>query len=127
MELQYKTVEFADTECDWEKRWVGKEATLDYDICSNARTLTEGWFFRCIIVDSTRRGKSMPDAMSKTVPIWCAVINRLLFGEAHQSHILRTPDEVVAESEHAQIEARLDAFVKDAEVGQLNTLYAFIR
>lgn len=30
MELQYKTVEFADIKCDWEKRWVGKEATLDY-------------------------------------------------------------------------------------------------
>lgn len=68
----------------------------------------------------------MPDAMSKTVPIWCAVINRLLFGEAHQSHILQTPDAVVAKSEHAQIEARLDAFVKDAEVGQPNTLFAFI-
>ncbi|KAF7732014.1 hypothetical protein EC973_007119 [Apophysomyces ossiformis] len=30
----------------------------------------------CIIVDSTRKGKRMPDALSKTVPIWCATINR---------------------------------------------------
>lgn len=34
----------------------------------------------CIIVDSTRRGKAMPDALSKTVPIWCAVLNCALLG-----------------------------------------------
>jgi hypothetical protein len=36
--------------------------------------------FRClprlILVDSTRAGKRLPDALSKTVPIWCAVVNR---------------------------------------------------
>lgn len=31
-----------------------------------------------IIVDATRRGKAFPDALSKTVPIWCAVINRAI-------------------------------------------------
>lgn len=35
-----------------------------------------------IIVDSTRRGKAFPDALSKTVPIWCAVINRICFGRS---------------------------------------------
>lgn len=30
---------------------------------------------RCIIVDSTRKGKRVPDALSKTIPIWCATIN----------------------------------------------------
>ena len=44
------------------------------------------------------------------------MINRLLFGELHESHDLHTPEEVVGESEHAQIEARLDGFVDDAEV-----------
>ncbi|KAJ7072815.1 initiator tRNA phosphoribosyl transferase [Mycena amicta] len=29
-----------------------------------------------ILVDSTRAGKRLPDALSKTVPIWCAVVNR---------------------------------------------------
>lgn len=29
-----------------------------------------------IVVDSTRGGKSMPDALCKTVPIWCCVLNR---------------------------------------------------
>lgn len=31
-----------------------------------------------ILVDSTRRGKSFPDALSKTVPIWCSVVNRAM-------------------------------------------------
>lgn len=26
-------------------------------------------------MDSTRRGKRIPDSLSKTIPIWCAVIN----------------------------------------------------
>lgn len=30
----------------------------------------------CLLIDSTRQGKSLPDALSKTVPIWCCVVNR---------------------------------------------------
>ena len=71
---------------------------------------------RCVIVDSTRRGKSMPDAISKTVPIWCAVINRIVFPEDPAAGKLHTPSQVVEGSEHAQIEARLDGFVRDLEV-----------
>ncbi|KAI5364792.1 putative tRNA A64-2'-O-ribosylphosphate transferase, rit1, DUSP-like domain-containing protein [Septoria linicola] len=62
----------------------------------------------CVIVDSTRRGKSMPDALSKTVPIWIAVMNRLLFPEHLEAGELRTPLDVIGESEHAQIESRLN-------------------
>lgn len=72
--------------------------------------------YRCIIVDSTRRGKSMPDALSKTVPIWCAVVNRLLFEEMHESHKLRIPENVVGVSEHATIENLLHEFVDNAKV-----------
>ncbi|WVZ79802.1 hypothetical protein U9M48_027338, partial [Paspalum notatum var. saurae] len=32
----------------------------------------------CVIVDSTRRGKRFPDSMSKTIPIWCSVLNRAI-------------------------------------------------
>lgn len=32
----------------------------------------------CIVVDSTRRGKVAPDALSKTIPIWCAVMNKIM-------------------------------------------------
>ncbi|KAI1503630.1 tRNA A64-2'-O-ribosylphosphate transferase [Biscogniauxia marginata] len=35
----------------------------------------------CVVVDSTRRGKLMPDALSKTLPVWCCVLNRVLFPE----------------------------------------------
>ena len=31
---------------------------------------------KLILVDSTRAGKRLPDALSKTVPIWGAVVNR---------------------------------------------------
>lgn len=31
-----------------------------------------------VIVDSTRSGKRYPDSMSKTIPIWCAVLNSAL-------------------------------------------------
>lgn len=60
-----------------------------------------------VIVDSTRRGKSMPDALSKTVPIWVSLLNKLLFPEDHDAGELRTPLDVVGESEHLQIESRL--------------------
>ncbi|KAL8941017.1 MAG: hypothetical protein Q9216_002497 [Gyalolechia sp. 2 TL-2023] len=74
----------------------------------------------CILVDSTRRGKSMPDALSKTVPVWCAVMNRLLFKPEHQDLRLYTPEDVVSLSEHAQIEARLDRFLDEAKRLQLD-------
>ncbi|KAF2666179.1 initiator tRNA phosphoribosyl transferase, partial [Microthyrium microscopicum] len=65
-----------------------------------------------IIVDSTRRGKVMPDALSKTVPIWCAVLNRALFPENVDAHALYTPPDAVSRSEHSQIEERLNGFAR---------------
>ncbi|KAK4191426.1 putative tRNA A64-2'-O-ribosylphosphate transferase [Podospora australis] len=65
----------------------------------------------CIIVDSTRRGKRHPDALSKTVPTWCAVLNRVLFPEDISCHGLHVPPNTVSESEASQISARLSEFV----------------
>ena len=67
-----------------------------------------------VVVDSTRRGKSMPDALSKTIPIWCCVINRAVFrGERKEEEMsLFSPPQAVGESEHAQMEKRIDGFVK---------------
>ncbi|KAI1466469.1 initiator tRNA phosphoribosyl transferase [Daldinia caldariorum] len=65
----------------------------------------------CIIVDSTRRGKRMPDALSKTVPIWCCVLNHVLFPETPAFHELYTPPNTVSRSEHTQIEARIPEHV----------------
>jgi tRNA A64-2'-O-ribosylphosphate transferase len=65
-----------------------------------------------VVVDSTRRGKYMPDAFSKTVPIWAAVINRAMFPEMTSMHHLKSPASPceLGLSEISQIEARLDAF-----------------
>ncbi|KAJ5238924.1 hypothetical protein N7468_003543 [Penicillium chermesinum] len=65
----------------------------------------------CVIVDSTRRGKLMPDALSKTIPIWCAVLNRALFPSETDYHEVHLPPNYLGRSEEAQIEARIDGFV----------------
>jgi hypothetical protein len=84
-------------------------------------------FPRLILVDSTRAGKRLPDALSKTVPIWCAVINRAIplrggcfevpLPSSSSSDVamvadmdldLHTPPGTVSPHEHAQITARLD-------------------
>ncbi|KAM3071874.1 tRNA A64-2'-O-ribosylphosphate transferase [Clarireedia jacksonii] len=66
----------------------------------------------CIIIDSTRRGKRMPDALSKTVPIWCCVLNRVLFPEREDAHELYTPPQVVSGSEHAQMTNLIPSFIE---------------
>ncbi len=73
---------------------------------------TVGQHRGCIVVDSTRRGKVMPDAFSKTVPIWCAVINRALFPEQRQLHHFQLPRLDLPASEISQIESRLDDFLR---------------
>ncbi|KAF6819788.1 hypothetical protein CSOJ01_01195 [Colletotrichum sojae] len=65
----------------------------------------------CIIVDSTRRGKRMPDALSKTIPVWCCILNMALFPDRPQAANLHTPPNVVSASEHSQIAALLPSFL----------------
>jgi hypothetical protein len=79
-----------------------------------------------IIVDSTRRGKRFPDALSKTIPIWCAVLNRarisLLPPNDKNSDAtlsdwnlhggLWTLPTAVGRSEHAQIDSMIEAWCK---------------
>ncbi|KAI1415140.1 initiator tRNA phosphoribosyl transferase [Hypoxylon sp. FL1857] len=74
----------------------------------------------CIIVDSTRRGKRMPDALSKTVPIWCCVLNRALFPNAPAFHELYTPPNAVSQSEHSQIESRIPEHVASLRALDIN-------
>ncbi|PTB42284.1 hypothetical protein M441DRAFT_190815 [Trichoderma asperellum CBS 433.97] len=63
-----------------------------------------------IIVDSTRRGKRMPDALSTTIPIWCAVINRALLPDHPLSSKLFLPPYLPA-STHSQILALIPSFL----------------
>ncbi|KAK6330769.1 hypothetical protein TWF718_002969 [Orbilia javanica] len=76
----------------------------------------------CIIVDSTRRGKSIPDALSKTVPIWCAVMNSVLFPKSTEGGAkVELPDNAVSASEKAQISKLIDGFAKQLRELQLDT------
>lgn len=54
----------------------------------------------------------MPDSLSKTVPVWCCVLNRALFpGLDGRYHDLHVPPGVVSGSERAQMLARVPGFV----------------
>lgn len=54
----------------------------------------------------------MPDALSKTVPVWCCVLNRALFPDSPDCHDLHVPPNVVSESEKSQMEARIPEFLE---------------
>jgi len=63
-----------------------------------------------MVVDTTRKGKEFPDSFTRTLPIWCAVINRALAREGWDDELympLWTDT-----TEHDNIRARLPAFVK---------------
>ncbi|KIL00894.1 hypothetical protein PAXRUDRAFT_821235 [Paxillus rubicundulus Ve08.2h10] len=72
-----------------------------------------------VLVDSTRAGKRIPDALSKTVPIWCSVINRAILKKSVGNHphnwdtTLYTPPGAVSSQEHSQIERKLDAWASE--------------
>ncbi|THV06174.1 initiator tRNA phosphoribosyl transferase [Dendrothele bispora CBS 962.96] len=73
-----------------------------------------------VLVDSTRSGKRIPDALSKTVPIWCAVVNRAIRlrypNKVDNWDIaLYTPPTVVSKNEHNEIENLLDNWAKDLQ------------
>lgn len=71
-----------------------------------------------IIVDSTRRGKKIPDALSKTIPIWCAVINYLMLESAgkdfNTDEILFVPPETVSKTEYSSIIKKLPLLIEKA-------------
>lgn len=58
----------------------------------------------------------MPDALSKTVPIWCAVMNRALFPLETAYHTVQLPPNYLGASEESQIERRIDGFVQSLKV-----------
>ncbi|KZV88964.1 initiator tRNA phosphoribosyl transferase [Exidia glandulosa HHB12029] len=71
-----------------------------------------------ILVDSTRRGKRIPDALAKTVPMWCAVVNAAV-ARRHDTMWnedggakLFTPPSSVSSSEHAQMDALVQEFAR---------------
>lgn len=79
-------------------------------------------------MDSTRSGKRIPDALAKTVPIWCAVINRAVRikypGPEKEDWNTKfyCPPGAVSGQEQAQIEARIDQWVDALLVRVINGL-----
>lgn len=69
-----------------------------------------------ILVDSTRKGKLMPDALLKTVPMWCAVLNYIMF-EGVESELCKdwlvTPREMVSQSEHSEMAKLVPGFAQE--------------
>lgn len=79
-----------------------------------------------IIVDSTRKGKLMPDALTKTIPIWCAVLDYIRFEDEvltsdmellAKDNWVKLPS-VIPQSEKYEIIKRIPGFVE--EVKRLN-------
>ena len=80
----------------------------------------------CFVVDASK-SKKLPDSLSRTIPIWCAVINLSVFHLAEQHSVeldaalwegcsqkfLFTPAEVISDEERSEIGARLDGLVSD--------------
>lgn len=58
----------------------------------------------------------MPDALSKTIPIWCAVFNRALFPSETAYHSVELPPNYLGPSEESQIAKRIDSFVHSLKV-----------
>ncbi|EJS44139.1 rit1p [Saccharomyces arboricola H-6] len=77
-----------------------------------------------IIVDSTRRGKKIPDALSKTVPIWCAVLNTIMLQEngeyVDMDKVLYIPPETVPKSEYDMMKRKIPELV--AKLQKLNVI-----
>lgn len=65
---------------------------------------------------------AMPDALSKTVPIWSAVMNRALFPDETTYHVQFLPG-FLGRSEETQIEAKIDSFVASFKVREETKYY----
>lgn len=74
------------------------------------------------VVDSTKKGKLMPDALSKTIPIWCAVINSIYFDKEQiedcyklllANNWLWVPSKMVGASETVQIQQLIPGFARE--------------
>ena len=67
-----------------------------------------------MIIDSTRKGKLYPDSFSRTVPIWCCVMNRVL--ETLRCGVYSSPLKLppwVHDTEKDQIEEKINEWVSN--------------
>jgi hypothetical protein len=65
-----------------------------------------------LVVDATRHGKRFPDALARTVPLWAAVVNTIVFGEGGPGpDIAALLPPFVPPSEKSLLRARLPAIL----------------
>eukprot|EP00745_Piridium_sociabile_P006309 TRINITY_DN140723_c0_g1_i1.p1 TRINITY_DN140723_c0_g1~~TRINITY_DN140723_c0_g1_i1.p1 ORF type:complete len:200 (-),score=14.53 TRINITY_DN140723_c0_g1_i1:876-1475(-) len=81
-----------------------------------------------IIVDSTKKGKRFSDAHSRTIPIWCAVLNRWRFSCCKENGDEKLDDidtlpYWVPPMERCFIQERLDSFVADLKQSKGTVLF----
>lgn len=66
----------------------------------------------------------MPDALSKTIPIWCVVVNRAIKIVHHKKEdwnvSLYCPPGVVSAQEYSQIESQLDTWTTSLSVSRFD-------
>lgn len=67
-----------------------------------------------LIIDSTRRGKRSPDSLSKTIPIWCSVLNSVFDKSTNYDRELQVDESCVSNLEREMI---LDKLIDTIEPG----------
>ncbi|KAJ1720712.1 tRNA A64-2'-O-ribosylphosphate transferase [Coemansia erecta] len=70
----------------------------------------------CVIVDSTRRGKTMPDAFARTIPLWCAVWNAAMGYDA----TVYVPEDIVAPSERSRMQELVSGFAAQLKASAID-------
>jgi tRNA A64-2'-O-ribosylphosphate transferase len=68
-----------------------------------------------ILVDSTRRGKKIPDSFSKTIPIWISIMNKFINSNSPFMETFITPIETVSKYEHDRMLDLLPDFLLEME------------
>jgi tRNA A64-2'-O-ribosylphosphate transferase len=71
----------------------------------SSRQVPDSWIF----FQPSLKRQSL--TLETAVPIWCCVLNHVLFPDDAEKHVLYTPPNAVSASEHAQIGSRIPEFV----------------
>jgi hypothetical protein len=108
-----------------------------FELIQNINYLNMQPLARCIIVDSTRSGKRIPDSQSKTIPIWCCTVNNAIMKyrdsiildskSSEQTEInpkiewdteLHSLPSLISKSEHDQMTSLIPQFAQNLLVSQ---------
>ncbi len=73
------------------------------------------------IVDSARSGKRIPDSLSKTIPIWCAILNKASFPRKSWNDLLALPPDI-SPTEKSGILAKLPFLLQKFQNLKLETV-----